>query len=83
MDLTISVWFLPVLGSALGLGFYDLCKKHAVRENSVMPVLFFASRSAAIRAAACSLPIWDFSGEEVRSWGNSQMQEHWWDTPVQ
>ena len=43
MDLTISVWFLPVLGSALGLGFYDLCKKHAVRENSVMPVLFYAT----------------------------------------
>ena len=43
MDLTVSLWFLPVLGSALGLGFYDLCKKHAVRENSVMPVLFFAT----------------------------------------
>ena len=43
MDLNFSVWFLPVLGSALGLGFYDLCKKHAVRENSVMPVLFFAT----------------------------------------
>ena len=43
MDLNFSVWFLPVLGSALGLGFYDLCKKHAVRENSVMPVLFYAT----------------------------------------
>ncbi len=43
MDFTVSLWFLPVIGSALGLGFYDLCKKHAVRENSVMPVLFFAT----------------------------------------
>ena len=43
MNLNISLWFLPVLGSALSLGFYDLCKKHAVRENSVMPVLFYAT----------------------------------------
>ena len=43
MDLNFPMWFLPVLGSALGLGFYDLCKKHAVRENSVMPVLFYAT----------------------------------------
>ena len=48
MDLTVSLWFLPVLGSALGLGFYDLCKKHAVRENSVMPVLFFATLSGSV-----------------------------------
>ena len=39
--------------------------------------------SVRVNAAAASLPIWDFSGEEVRSWGNSQMQEHWWETPAQ
>ena len=33
-------WFLPTLISALGLGFYDICKKHAVKDNAVMPVLF-------------------------------------------
>lgn len=38
-------WFLPILASALCLGFYDICKKHAVRENAVMPVLFFATLS--------------------------------------
>ena len=43
MNHELPLWLLPVIGSALGLGFYDLCKKHAVRENSVMPVLFFAT----------------------------------------
>ena len=36
-------WLPPVLISALALGFYDICKKHAVRDNSVMPVLFFST----------------------------------------
>ncbi len=49
MDLTSSaVWLLPILGSAIGLGFYDLCKKHAVRDNSVMPVLFWATFSGTV-----------------------------------
>lgn len=43
MTVTTAGWMLPILGSALGLGFYDICKKHAVRENAVMPVLFFAT----------------------------------------
>ena len=38
-------WFLPTFISAIGLGFYDICKKHAVKDNSVMPVLFFATLS--------------------------------------
>ena len=36
-------WLLPVLASALALGFYDICKKHALRDNSVMPVLFLST----------------------------------------
>ncbi len=36
-------WYLPTLISALGLGFYDICKKHAVKENAVMPTLFLAT----------------------------------------
>ena len=36
-------WLLPVIGSAVALGFYDLCKKHAVEKNSVLHVLFFAT----------------------------------------
>ncbi len=39
--------FLSVL-SALCLGFYDLLKKSAVRENAVLPVLFFG-----VVAGAC------------------------------
>ncbi len=39
----IPPWFLPILISALMLGFYDIFKKHAVRGNAVMPVLFQAT----------------------------------------
>lgn len=38
-------WWLPTLLSAVGLGIYDVCKKHAVKNNSVMPVLFLATLS--------------------------------------
>lgn len=34
-------WIFLTLISALFLGFYDLAKKHALRENAVLPVLFF------------------------------------------
>lgn len=39
----LSGWLPLILLSAFGLGFYDLCKKHAVRDNPIMPVLFFAT----------------------------------------
>ena len=38
-------WLLPTLISAVALGFYDICKKHAVHGNSVMPVLFLSTFS--------------------------------------
>lgn len=38
-----SSWLLPVLFSAITLGFYDICKKSSVKDNSVMPVLFLAT----------------------------------------
>lgn len=41
-------WVLPILGSAFMLGIYDVFKKHAVRDNSVMPVLFLATLSGSI-----------------------------------
>lgn len=41
-------WLVPVLASAAALGFYDICKKHAVRDNSVMPVLFHSSTIGAL-----------------------------------
>ena len=36
-------WIALSLVSALFLGCYDLCTKHAVRDNAVLPVLFFAN----------------------------------------
>ena len=45
-------WLLPVLASALALGFYDICKKHALRDNSVMPVLFMSTVAGALGFAA-------------------------------
>jgi bacterial/archaeal transporter family protein len=43
-------WVIASLVSALFLGFYDLCIKHAVRDNAVLPVLFFAN--------LCSASVW-------------------------
>ncbi|MDD3155001.1 MAG: DMT family transporter [Victivallaceae bacterium] len=43
MFFEIAHWWFLIVASALGLGFYDICKKAAVRENSVMPVLFLAT----------------------------------------
>lgn len=67
----MPAWFLPIIISAVALGIYDLCKKHAVRDNSVMPVLFFATlcgsvffvTGVALRGdfsvyAACDLHTW-------------------------
>ncbi len=64
-------WLLPILGSAAGLGFYDIFKKHTVRENAVMPVLFLATLAGSgffvLGAAAtgnlaafanCTFPVW-------------------------
>ena len=43
-------WIAATLVSAFFLGCYDLCTKHAVRENAVLPVLFLAN--------LCSATIW-------------------------
>lgn len=40
-------WILASLVAALFLGIYELCTKHAVRENAVLPVLFLSSVCAA------------------------------------
>jgi len=40
-------WIAASLCSALFLGFYELCTKHAVRENAVLPVLFLSTLTAA------------------------------------
>ncbi|HEX2861067.1 MAG TPA: DMT family transporter [Lacunisphaera sp.] len=36
-------WIAASLFSALFLGFYDLSKKHALRDNAVVPVLFLST----------------------------------------
>jgi transporter family protein len=43
-------WIAASLVSALFLGFYELGIKHAVRDNAVLPVLFFAN--------VCSATVW-------------------------
>ncbi len=43
-------WIAASLVSALFLGCYELSTKHAVRDNAVLPVLFFAN--------VCSASVW-------------------------
>ncbi|HVU33339.1 MAG TPA: DMT family transporter [Opitutaceae bacterium] len=43
-------WVVASLVAAFFLGCYDLCIKHSVRDNAVLPVLFFAN--------LCSAGIW-------------------------
>ncbi len=40
-------WVIATLLSALFLGIYDLCTKHAVRANAVTPVLFLSTLTGA------------------------------------
>lgn len=40
-------WIETSLLSALFLGVYDLCVKHAIRNNAVLPVLFFSTLTGA------------------------------------
>jgi drug/metabolite transporter (DMT)-like permease len=41
-------WLAAIFLSALFLGLYDLCTKHAVRHNAVTPVLFFSTLTGAL-----------------------------------
>jgi transporter family protein len=41
-------WIVASLLSAFFLGLYELCTKHAVRENAVLPVLFFSTLTGAV-----------------------------------
>jgi transporter family protein len=55
------MWIPLVLASAAGLGFYDIAKKHSVRDNAVMPVLGLATAigSAAFVAAIALTGEWN------------------------
>ena len=41
-------WIEASLLSALFLGVYDLCIKHAIRDNAVLPVLFLSTLTGAV-----------------------------------
>ena len=41
-------WIEASLLSAFLLGIYDLCSKHSVRDNAVLPVLFFSTLCGAL-----------------------------------
>ena len=53
------MWIPLILGSAAVLGVYDVCKKHAVADNAVMPVLFWATLSG----SGCYLLLLGLTGE--------------------
>jgi hypothetical protein len=40
-------WIVASLVSALFLGVYDLCIKHAIRDNAVLPILFLSTLTGA------------------------------------
>jgi len=41
-------WIAAALFSALFLGVYELCTKHAVRNDAVLPVLFYSTLTGAV-----------------------------------
>ena len=41
-------WIEASLVSALFLGVYDLCIKHAIQDNAVLPVLFLSTLTGAV-----------------------------------
>lgn len=47
------MWIWLGLVSMVFLGIYDVCKKHAVRKNAVLPVLFFSN----LASVAMALPL--------------------------
>ena len=49
------MWIYLGLVSVLFLGFYNIAKKHGVKENAVIPVLFFSSLSGALVLLPCIL----------------------------
>jgi transporter family protein len=46
------MWIWLGLVSMFLLGVYDVCKKHALRENAVLPVLFLSNLASGLMAAA-------------------------------
>ncbi len=63
--LQMPFWFLLTAGSALLLGFYELCIKHAVRGNAVTPVLFFATGTGTLALLLLTLGTGEFERAAV------------------
>src|SRR5215207_9396184 len=74
-------WVIASLVSAFFLGCYDLFTKHAVRENAVLPVLFFANLCSAliwlglmsIQHAQPSLLPASFAVTSLTAWQHGQL----------
>ncbi len=61
------IWLLFSFLSATLLGFYDVCKKRALRDNAVLPVLFLNTLfSSLIFLPVALLPEVPFGGWEVQ-----------------
>ena len=54
-------WLVLVLLSAIILGIYDITRKHAVKDNSAICVLLFASIAGAISFTLYALAIGEFT----------------------
>ena len=63
-------WFWPIIASAISLGFYDIAKKRALRDNPVMPVLFFATLSGTIFFCTGTLAAGTWYSSFVTGWRN-------------
>ena len=62
-------WIVASLVSALFLGVYELCTKHAVRENAIVPVLFFSTLTGAI--------VWLVLADWRRRFIRARCRRHW------
>jgi drug/metabolite transporter (DMT)-like permease len=56
-------WIPLLIGSAVALGFHDVCKKHAVHHNSVMRAMFWSCVAGTIAMLAAQ----GFTGHVVAS----------------
>ena len=62
------MWAILALSSAVLLGLYDVCRKHALRGNAVLPLLFLATLSGTCVTSAVLL-IGTFSPETLAVFG--------------
>jgi len=63
-------WFWPIIISAVSLGFYDIAKKRALRDNPVMPVLFLATLSGTLFFCAGTLAAGNWQSSFATGWRN-------------